>query len=57
MTTGEVFTNGTGPLHAVGFNWHERLTVIRTDTRMYGTTRYLVSDRNGRHGYALPTEV
>lgn len=50
MTTGETFANGDGA-HCSAHNWRERLTVERVD-KGYGVTRYLVSDRNGRHGYA-----
>lgn len=48
---GTHFVNGN-ELHARGFNWHEALTVVSVDPMAYGTTRYVVSDRYGRHGYA-----
>jgi len=52
LPAGATFVNGVDGLHSVSFNWAERLTVSRLDTRSYGVTRYVVTDRHGRHGHA-----
>lgn len=50
VPTGTAFVNGTG-LHSNQFAWSESLTVVRLTTG-YGVTRYVVTDKRGRHGYA-----
>ncbi|AIS73762.1 hypothetical protein SEA_PANAMAXUS_85 [Mycobacterium phage Panamaxus] len=52
MSNGQSFRNGVDGLHSTGFNWAERLVVIRRDPQSYGVERYLVRNVNGRHGYA-----
>lgn len=51
MSNGQTFRNGIDGLHSHGYNWGERLTVVRQDTG-YGVTRYIVKDNKGSHGYA-----
>lgn len=52
LTAGATFANGVDGLHAVSFNWAEALTIKHLDSRAYGVTRFIVTDRYGRHGYA-----
>lgn len=52
LTVGDTFANGVDGLHA-HFNWAEPLTIVALDAQTYGATRFVVTDRNGRRGYAL----
>jgi hypothetical protein len=52
MSKGQTFRNGIDGMHSVGTNWGEVLTVVRKSDLAYGTDKYVVVDRYGRHSYA-----